>query len=50
MADGHMPTSYSARQGTMLGRAGQVFLSQDAQTHVWVGGDVVACVQGFVTL
>jgi PhzF family phenazine biosynthesis protein len=50
MADGHMPTSYSARQGTMLGRAGQVFLSQDAQTQVWVGGDVVACVQGFVTL
>jgi PhzF family phenazine biosynthesis protein len=50
MADGHMPTSYSARQGTMLGRAGQVFLSQDAQAQVWVGGDVVACVQGFVTL
>jgi PhzF family phenazine biosynthesis protein len=50
MADGHMPDAYSARQGTMLGRAGQVFLSQDAQTQVWVGGDVVACVQGFVTL
>jgi PhzF family phenazine biosynthesis protein len=50
MADGHMPAAYSARQGTMLGRAGQVFLSQDAQTQVWVGGDVVACVQGFVTL
>jgi PhzF family phenazine biosynthesis protein len=50
MADGHMPTSYSARQGTMLGRAGQVFLSQDPQGQVWVGGDVVACVQGFVTL
>jgi PhzF family phenazine biosynthesis protein len=50
MADGHMPAAYSARQGTVLGRAGQVFLSQDAQTQVWVGGDVVACVQGFVTL
>jgi hypothetical protein len=25
-------------------------LSQDAQAQVWVGGDVVACVQGFVTL
>ena len=50
MADGHMPAAYSARQGTMLGRAGQVFLSQDAKTQVWVGGDVVACVQGFVTL
>ncbi len=50
MADGHMPAAYSARQGTVLGRAGQVFLSQDAQAQVWVGGDVVACVQGFVTL
>ena len=50
MAEGHMPRSYSARQGTMLGRAGQVFLSQDTQHQVWVGGDVVACVQGFVTL
>jgi len=50
MVDGHMPAAYSARQGTMLGRAGQVYLSQDAQAQVWVGGDVVACVQGFVTL
>jgi PhzF family phenazine biosynthesis protein len=50
MADGHMHAAYSARQGTMLGRAGQVYLSQDAQAQVWVGGDVVACVQGFVTL
>ncbi len=50
MAVGHMPPTYSARQGTMLGRAGQVFLSKDAQGQVWVGGDVVACVQGVVTL
>ena len=50
MADGHMPTQYSARQGTVLGRAGQVFLSQDAQGQVWVGGDVVACIQGTVNL
>jgi PhzF family phenazine biosynthesis protein len=50
VADGHMPAAYSARQGTMLGRAGQVFLSQDPQGQVWVGGDVVACVQGVVTL
>jgi PhzF family phenazine biosynthesis protein len=50
MADGHMPTRYTARQGTMLGRAGQVFLSQDPQGQVWVGGDVVACVQGAVNL
>lgn len=50
MAEGHMPGRYSARQGTVLGRAGQVFLSQDAQGQVWVGGDVVGCIQGTVTL
>jgi PhzF family phenazine biosynthesis protein len=50
MADGHMPDHYSARQGTVLGRAGQVFLSKDAQGQVWVGGDVVGCIQGAVTL
>jgi PhzF family phenazine biosynthesis protein len=50
MADGHMPATYSARQGTVLGRAGQVFLSQDSQRQVWVGGDVVGCIQGTVNL
>jgi PhzF family phenazine biosynthesis protein len=50
MADGHMPAAYSARQGTVLGRAGQVYLSQDTQGHVWVGGDVVGCIQGTVNL
>jgi PhzF family phenazine biosynthesis protein len=50
MTDGHMPAAYSARQGTVLGRAGQVFLSQDSQRQVWVGGDVVGCIQGTVSL
>jgi predicted PhzF superfamily epimerase YddE/YHI9 len=50
MADGHMPATYSARQGTMLGRAGQVFLSQDPHGQVWVGGNVVGCIQGTVNL
>ena len=50
MTEGHMPTCYCARQGTALGRAGQVFLSQDENGQIWVGGDVVDCVQGFVSL
>lgn len=50
MAEGHMPHRYSARQGTALGRAGQVFLAQDDSGQVWVGGDVVDCIQGSVTL
>ena len=50
MAEGHMPNTYSARQGTVLGRAGQVFLSQDTHGQVWVGGDVVGCISGLVHL
>jgi PhzF family phenazine biosynthesis protein len=50
MAEGHMPGAYSARQGSVLGRAGQVFLSTDGQGQVWVGGDVVGCIEGFVRL
>jgi PhzF family phenazine biosynthesis protein len=50
MAAGHMPDAYSARQGTVLGRAGQVFLSQDQQHQVWVSGDVVGCIQGTLNL
>jgi PhzF family phenazine biosynthesis protein len=50
MAEGHMPERYSARQGTVLGRAGQVFLCTDAQGQVWVGGDVVGCIEGTVSL
>jgi PhzF family phenazine biosynthesis protein len=50
IADGHMSAPYSARQGTLLGRAGQVFLSQDDTGQIWVGGDVVGCIQGHVTL
>jgi PhzF family phenazine biosynthesis protein len=50
MADGLAPTSYIATQGTRLGRHGQVFVSQDAQGQVWVGGDVVTCVDGVVML
>ena len=50
IADGHMPTRYRARQGTALGRAGEVFVQQDDAGQVWIGGDVVACIQGQVTL
>ena len=50
IADGHMPTRYRARQGTALGRAGEVFVHRDDADQVWIGGDVVACIQGTVQL
>ena len=50
MAEGHAPAQYVASQGTCLGRAGRVFVAQDDQGQVWVGGDSVTCVSGQVSL
>lgn len=50
IADGHLPAGYRARQGTALGRAGEVFIEQDETGQVWVGGNVVDCIRGEVTL
>ncbi len=50
IADGHLPVSYVASQGTSLGRDGRVYLQRDAAGQVWVGGDSVTCISGEVTL
>ena len=50
IADGHMPRHYRARQGTRLGRAGEVFVTQDDAGQVWIGGDVADCIRGEVSL
>jgi PhzF family phenazine biosynthesis protein len=50
IADGLMPARYLAAQGTCLERAGRVHLERDASGQVWVGGAVVSCVDGHVTL
>ena len=50
IAAGHLPSRYRARQGTALRRAGEVFITQDEAGQVWVGGDVVGCIRGEVTL
>ena len=47
---GRATAPYLARQGTALGRSGQVRISADADGVVWVGGDVVTCVSGRVEL
>ncbi len=46
---GLAPASYIAVQGTVLGRDGQVHVEQDGAT-VWIGGDVVSCIEGQVSL
>jgi len=50
IADGLVPSSYVATQGTCLGRHGQVYLQQDASGQVWVAGQSVSCVDGGVCL
>ncbi len=49
IGSGRAPTSYIASQGTALGRRGRVHVQQVDGT-VWVGGDVVDCIRGTVTL
>lgn len=48
--EGHMPRRYRARQGTVLGRAGEVFVQRDDAGQVWIGGEVVGCIKGHVRL
>jgi PhzF family phenazine biosynthesis protein len=41
---------YLVRQGTVLGRNGQVRITQDDSGQVWVGGSAVTCIAGTVEL
>ena len=47
---GLAPPAYIAVQGTVLGRDGRVFVQRDDAGDIWVGGDVVPCITGEVTL
>jgi PhzF family phenazine biosynthesis protein len=50
LSTGRAQAPYLARQGTALGRRGEVRIAQDADGQVWVGGSVVTCVSGSVDL
>ena len=50
LATGRATAPYVARQGTALGRAGRVHVTQDADGAVWVGGGTISCVRGEVDL
>jgi PhzF family phenazine biosynthesis protein len=50
IAEGHAPSRYTAAQGSRLGVQGRVHIAQDASGQVWVGGDVLTCVDGTVNL
>jgi predicted PhzF superfamily epimerase YddE/YHI9 len=50
LGSGRLSAPYAARQGTALGRAGRVEITQDGDGTVWVGGGTVTCVVGEVEL
>jgi PhzF family phenazine biosynthesis protein len=47
---GRATAPWVASQGTALGRAGRVHVSQDADGTIWVGGGTVTCVEGEVAV
>jgi PhzF family phenazine biosynthesis protein len=47
---GRATAPYIARQGTVLGRAGRVHVSQDDDGTIWIAGGTVTCVSGEVEL
>lgn len=49
-SSGRVEAPYVASQGTAIGRAGRVHVSQDDDGAVWVGGATSACVEGSVDL
>jgi PhzF family phenazine biosynthesis protein len=46
---GLAPTSYTARQGTVIGHRGHIDVQQIGE-QIWVGGDVQKCIEGNITL
>ena len=50
IAEGLAPTRYLVAQGECLGRAGRVYIHQDGQGQVWVGGHTVTCIEGTALL
>jgi PhzF family phenazine biosynthesis protein len=46
---GIAPESYTASQGTALGREGRIYIRRIG-ADVWIGGDTVTCVAGTLTL
>ncbi|MEJ1974839.1 MAG: PhzF family phenazine biosynthesis protein [Acetobacteraceae bacterium] len=49
IGSGRAPASYVASQGAALGRAGRVHVQQQG-ADIWIGGAVVTCIAGTVTL
>jgi PhzF family phenazine biosynthesis protein len=50
LASGRASVPYVVSQGSVLGRAGRVHVSQDEHGEIWVGGASVTCATGELDL
>jgi predicted PhzF superfamily epimerase YddE/YHI9 len=50
ISTGRIRAPYVASQGTAIGRAGRVLITQDADGTVWTGGRSSTLIRGTVTL
>jgi PhzF family phenazine biosynthesis protein len=50
LTSGRIRAPYVASQGTVLGRRGRVYISQDGNGQVWVGGGTTTLIDGTVSL
>jgi len=48
ISTGRAAPPYVVSQGAVLGRAGRVHISTDAEGAVWVGGGTLTCISGQV--
>ena len=49
VGSGRLAPPYVARQGTALGRRGRVHVTRDAGGAIWIAGNTVTCVEGYLT-
>jgi predicted PhzF superfamily epimerase YddE/YHI9 len=49
IGSGIAPDRYITSQGTVLGRAGRVYVERVGK-DIWIGGDIVTCVEGKITV
>jgi len=50
LSAGHAIAPYIVSQGTRLGRAGRIYIEQDSNSVVWVGGKTTTMVSGTCTI
>jgi predicted PhzF superfamily epimerase YddE/YHI9 len=46
---GLAPNSYTASQGTALGRASRLYVEREGE-NIWIGGKALTCIQGTLNI